>query len=41
MPQGKGKLTVYYDGSCPKCIRDVLMQGGCDRLLNRVKGLRV
>ena len=22
MTQGKGKICVYYDGACPKCIKD-------------------
>ena len=22
MTQGKGKISVYYDGACPKCVKD-------------------
>ena len=22
MTQGKGKICVYYDGACPKCVKD-------------------
>ena len=21
-PMGKGKITVYYDGACPRCVQD-------------------